>query len=83
MAYRAPGKANLHPADAELNLPAEKHWHGLRQLAAIEAARGSFDDTVAAMDRHSGVGLGKLKHPGFDAHLFSCDRCAFRSGGGA
>ena len=25
MAYRAPGRANLHPADAELNLPAEKH----------------------------------------------------------
>jgi predicted amidohydrolase len=24
-----------------------------------------------------------VKHPGFDAHLFSCDRCAFRSGGGA
>ena len=59
MAYRAPGRANLHPADAELNLPAEKHSHGLRQLAAIEAARGSFDDTVAAMDRHTGVRLGK------------------------
>ena len=28
MAYRAPGRANLHPADAELNLPAEKHSHG-------------------------------------------------------
>ena len=49
MAYRAPGRANLHPADAELNLPAEKHSHGLRRLAAIEAARGSFDDTVAAL----------------------------------
>ncbi len=59
MAYRAPGRANLHPADAELNLPAEKHSHGLRQLAAIEAARGSFDDTVAAIDRHTGVRLGK------------------------
>ena len=59
MAYRAPGRANLHPADAELNLPAEKHSHGLRRLAAIEAARGSFDDTVAAIDRYTGVGLGK------------------------
>ena len=39
-----PGTTNLHPADAELNLPAEKHSHGLRRLAAIEAARGSFDD---------------------------------------
>ena len=59
MAYRAPGRANLHPADAELNLPAEKHSHGLRRLAAIEAARGSFDDTVAAIDRYTGVRLGK------------------------
>ena len=59
MAYRAPGRANLHPADAELNLPAEKHSHGLRRLAAIEAARGSFDDTVAAIGRYTGVGLGK------------------------
>jgi hypothetical protein len=37
--YRAPGAANLHPADAELNLPEEKHSHGLRKLAVIEAAR--------------------------------------------
>ena len=58
MAYRAPGRANLHPADAELNLPAEKHSHGLRRLAAIEAARGSFDDTVAAIDRYTGVRTG-------------------------
>jgi len=37
MAYRARGRSNLHPADAELNLPVEKHSHGLRKLAAIEA----------------------------------------------
>ena len=30
MAYRAPGAANLHPADTELNLPEEKHPHGMR-----------------------------------------------------
>lgn len=36
LAYRAPGTANLHPADAALNLPAEKHSHGLRRLAAAE-----------------------------------------------
>lgn len=37
----------------------EKHSHGLRQLAAIEAVRGSFDDTVAAIERGIGVRLGK------------------------
>ena len=58
-AYRARGRANLHPADAALNLPAEKHSHGLRRLAAIEAARGSFDDAVDAIDRATGVRLGK------------------------
>jgi hypothetical protein len=41
IAYRAPGAANLHLADAALNLPAEKHSHGVRRLAAIESARGS------------------------------------------
>jgi hypothetical protein len=58
-AYRAPRQTNLYPADAQLNLPTEKHSHGLRRLAAIEATRGSFDDTVAAIDRNTGVALGK------------------------
>jgi hypothetical protein len=59
MAYRSRGRANLHPADAVLNLPAEKHSHGLRRLALVEAARGSFDDTVAAIERATGQRLGK------------------------
>lgn len=59
MAYRMPGTANLYPMDAALNLPVEKHSHGLRRLAAIEAVRGSFDDAVTAIDRASGVRLGK------------------------
>jgi hypothetical protein len=59
LAYRAPGAANLHPADAALNLPAEKHSHGLRRLAATEAARGSFDEAAVAVGRATGTGLGK------------------------
>jgi hypothetical protein len=59
LAYRTPGQPNLHPADAMLNLPTEKHSHGLRQLATIEATRGSFDDTVAAISRSTGQQLGK------------------------
>jgi hypothetical protein len=58
-AYRRRGHANLYPADAALNLPVEKHSHGLRQLAAPEAARGSFDDTAEAIERATGVRLGK------------------------
>jgi len=59
LAYRRRGHANLYPADAQLNLPVEKHSHGLRKLTAVEAARGSFDDTADAIERATGVRLGK------------------------
>ena len=58
-AYRAKGQANLYPADATLNLPAGKHSHGLRHLAAIEASLGSFDQTVDAIERATGQQVGK------------------------
>ena len=59
MAYRAPGRGNLHPADAALNLPVERHSHGLRKLAALEAARGSFQDAVDGIERACGQQLAK------------------------
>ena len=59
LAYRAPGLGNLSPADAALNLPVERHSHGLRRLAGLEAARGSFDDAVEAIERSTGQRLGK------------------------
>ena len=59
IAYRSPGRANVHPVDAALNLPEEKHSHGLRKLAAVEAARGSMDAACAAVTRASGVRVGK------------------------
>jgi hypothetical protein len=59
LAYRARGYPNLHPSDATLNLPAEKHSHGLRRLAAIEATRGSFDAAAAAIERATGQSGGK------------------------
>ena len=59
LAYRAPGVANLHPADAALNLPVERHSHGLRKLAALEAPRGSFQDALDAIERQTGQRLGK------------------------
>src|SRR5664279_6042359 len=57
--YRAPGADNLYPADAALNLPQEKHSHGMRQLAAIEAPRGSYDDAADAITRATGQQVGK------------------------
>jgi hypothetical protein len=59
IAYRSVGLADLHPADAVANLPAEKHSHGLRRLAAVEAARGSFADAATAIERATTVGIGK------------------------
>ncbi|NNN14129.1 MAG: hypothetical protein HKL81_10340 [Acidimicrobiaceae bacterium] len=59
LAYRRRGLANLHPADALLNLPEERHSHGIRRLAAIESARGSFDGAVEAIERATGQQVGK------------------------
>lgn len=59
IAYRARARCNLYPADGALNLPVEQHSHGLRRLCAIESARGSFDDAVAAVKRASGQRVGK------------------------
>ena len=59
IAYRSPGRANVHLLDAALNLPEEKHSHGLRKLTAVEAARGSMEDAQAAVTRATGVRIGK------------------------
>ncbi len=59
LAYRAKEAENLHLQDACLNLPAERHSHGLRALAAIEATRGSYEEAQAAIARSTGVDLGK------------------------
>jgi hypothetical protein len=49
IAYRSPGRGNVHLLDAALNLPEEKHSHGLRKLAAVESARGSIEAAGAAV----------------------------------
>jgi hypothetical protein len=59
IAYRSPGRPNVHVLDAALNLPEEKHSHGLRKLAAVESARGSAEAAQAAVARATGVNIGK------------------------
>ena len=59
LAYRRRHQPNLHPVDAALNLPDERHSHGLRRLAASEAARGSFDDATGAIRSRTGTQVGK------------------------
>lgn len=66
-AYRRRGHPNLHPTDAVLNLPAERHSHGLRRLAAIESSRGSFDGAVEGIERATGQTVGKRQVEGLAA----------------
>ena len=59
LAWRAPGRPNVCPADAALSLPAGRHSHGLRRLAVCEAVRGSYDTAKAVIDRRCGRVAGK------------------------
>ncbi|MGH2746263.1 MAG: ISKra4 family transposase [Thermoleophilaceae bacterium] len=76
LAYRERGRCNLYPADGQLNLPRERHSHGLRRLAAIESARGSFDDACEAVGRQTGQTVGKRQLEGL-ARRAGCDFEAF------
>jgi hypothetical protein len=58
-AWRRPGAGNFCPADAALSLPASRHSHSVAKLAAIEAARGSFDAAHEAITRRCGPVIGK------------------------
>ena len=64
LAYRRRGEENLYPADAVLNLPPQRHSHGLRQLAAIESSRGSFEEARDAICRATGVSVAKRQVEG-------------------
>jgi hypothetical protein len=59
MAYRKRGCSDLHPADGVLNLPIEQHSHGMREVAAVESSRGSFEEARDAILRTTGVAVGK------------------------
>jgi len=89
MAYRQPGHADLHPADAALNLPVEKYSHGLRRLAAFESTRGSYADAVEAIERATGQRLGNRQveqlagRAVVDFDAFYADRCGQPSPAGA
>jgi hypothetical protein len=58
-AWRRPGIPNLCPADGALSLPGCRPSHALARLAAMEAARGSFEAAHAAITRRCGPVIGK------------------------
>jgi hypothetical protein len=58
--YRAPRVPVIYLADAELNLPAGSRFSfGLQEMAAAEAARGSYEDAADAVYRATGARIGK------------------------
>jgi hypothetical protein len=54
LGYSARGERRLCPLDAELNVPLDKYSHGLRHRVAEEAAKSSFDETVASVAKTTG-----------------------------
>jgi len=57
--YGAPGVESLHPKDAALNLPEERYSLEVRRRAALEAAKVSFDEVVATLERSTGAHVPK------------------------
>lgn len=58
-AYSAPETDSLCPAGARLNLPPERYSQGLSLRISAEAARGSFDEALKAVERATGVAIPK------------------------
>ncbi|MFD9636964.1 ISKra4 family transposase, partial [Streptomyces violascens] len=58
-ALRSPGRTSCYPADKVLGLPHERHSHGVRRLAVLEAVRGSYDTAMEAITRACGKVVGK------------------------
>jgi hypothetical protein len=59
LAYQAPGAEDLHPLDANLNLPRELFSHGVRRLVAKEVARASYDEVVELAKDFCGATIAK------------------------
>jgi hypothetical protein len=59
LAYRAPGAANLHPADAALNLPARRYSWAVQRAAVRYALAGSYEQAQLWLQELTGVAVGK------------------------
>ena len=78
--YSSRGYSSLFPKDAVLNLPEDSFSHGVRRLVAVEAARGSFEETVESVQRTTGIELGKRQAEEL-ARKAACDFYAFYEAG--
>jgi len=55
----APGRDSLMPLDAELNVPSDSFSFGVARVVAEEASRGSYVETITAIDRTTGAHVAK------------------------
>ena len=82
LGYGAAGAESLHPLDAELNLPPERYSHELRRRAAVEVAKGSYDEAVEALATATGTAVPKrqleelIERAAQDFDAFYAQRCA-------
>ncbi len=67
--YGARGLKSVFPLDAELNLAPDKYSHGLREALVEEVIRGSFDESVAHLERSGGGQLAKRQSEEVAVHL--------------
>jgi hypothetical protein len=80
--YGAAGTASVHPLDGALNLPPEKYSLEVRRRAAIEAARGSFDEGLQTLEMYTGAHVPKrqfeelMKRAAQDFEVFYAQRQA-------
>ena len=61
IAYRAPGAASLHPADAALDLPPRRHSWQVQRLATGYVLAGSYEQAQRFLLEATGVKAGKLQ----------------------
>lgn len=82
LGYGAEGVDSLHPLDADLNLPDEQYSFGLRRKAAVEASKGSFDETYEALATQTGARVPKrqveqlVRRAAVDFHAFYAQHAA-------
>jgi hypothetical protein len=57
--YGGRGLNSLFPLDANLELPTDRFSYRIREISAIEASRGSYDEVVESIERYTGQKVGK------------------------
>ena len=60
---------SVFPLDVQLNLPADKYSHGLREVVVQEVVGGSFDEAVDHLGRAGGGQIAKRQVEEVSVHL--------------